>query len=59
MAKRPIDRDCHTRGHGKNLYLIYSPQLPLALLSAKGEEAMEKLLYLPVENSAGANLNTV
>jgi hypothetical protein len=48
MAKRPIDRDCHTRGHGnQSLPYIYSPQLPLSLLSGKDEEAREKLLYLP------------
>jgi hypothetical protein len=60
MAKRPIDRVCHTRGYGKkSLPYICSPQLPPAWHSGNGEEAGEKFLYLPVENSAVANPNTV
>jgi hypothetical protein len=51
MAKRPIDRDCHTRGHGnQSLPYIYFPQLSLAWHSANGEKGGENLLYLPVEN---------
>jgi hypothetical protein len=38
---------------------VHDPALSCLGVSGNGEKSGEKLLYLPVENSAGANPNTV